>query len=47
MGAVTDWDLLDICDLQIGFKSLIGPISPIDTTAYTLPGLASLLASIF
>jgi hypothetical protein len=43
MGAVTDWDLWDICDLWIAFKSLIGRISRIDTTAYTSPDPASLL----
>jgi hypothetical protein len=32
-----DWDLWDICDLWIGFKSLIDRISRIDTTAYTPP----------
>jgi len=47
MGAVTDWDLWDICHLWIGFMSLIGRISPIDTSAYTLPDPASLLAPRF
>jgi hypothetical protein len=43
MGAVIDWDLWDICNLWIGFKSLIDRISRIDTTAYTPPDPARLL----
>jgi putative FmdB family regulatory protein len=43
MGALTDWDLLDIRDLWIAFESLIGRISRIDTAAYTPPDPASLL----
>jgi hypothetical protein len=48
MGAVTDWDLWDICHLWIGFESLVGRlslggISRVDTTAYTPPDPTSLL----